>query len=827
MEGTLTQPPEDRSTGENCKRPFEPGEQVEGRFRIVREIGRGGMGVVYEAIDNKLERRVAIKCTQPGFRHWLSPEVRAAREVSHFNVCKVHDIHTARTARGDVEFLSMEFIQGETLSDRLAREGHLAAEPAREIAVQVCAGLEQAHRQGVIHGDLKPGNVILARSPHGGIRAVITDFGLSTLNSPANDNVSPGGTLDYMAPELFLRKGSSVASDIYALGVVLHEMLTGRTGSSVEAPQAEAQASTLTMSRPRAALGAARRVERLPAPWRAIVTRCLDPAPERRFASAGEIGRRLLGRRSPSKWIPAMALAVAAAVAPVIWTSRANPGPAVRLAVLAPTLEGEPVQTAAGLGMELADRLSRLRHGLVVIPPGEAQRNGVNTPEKAKTTLGATHVLRTRLKASGGQIAAVASIVETASGFNVRELRGTYRADEIPVLAKALTATVTGAFHLPSGAPAETVSAAAYSYYVQGIHLLRRDSVSADEAIPFFQKAVELDPRSALPYAGLADAQMQKFERGHGRLWLDQAEQNVARAQSLNADSVPVILASGSLKQRRGWYERAAQDFRRAVELSPDDSEAWDRLAAAYAGMNWPDEAIATYRKAIQAQPGYYKHYFNFGLFYYFRGQLREAEELLRRVTDIAPELAVGQMDLGLVLKEEGRLREAEQTLLRSLRLQENARILTNLGALYYQQERYAEAAGFFERSLAAEPPTTTRYANAGDAYRHLGRTREAMEAYRRARMMAEAEVSQNPRDPWPRARLAFISAQLGDVRRAAFEIAQALNLGPENAPVMREAALTYEVMHQREKTLEVLARAPSRLLEELKEPAGREGFAE
>src|SRR5689334_10150599 len=133
MEGTLTQPPEDRSTGENCKRPFEPGEQVEGRFRIVREIGRGGMGVVYEAIDNKLERRVAIKCTQPGFRHWLSPEVRAAREVSHFNVCKVHDIHTARTARGDVEFLSMEFIQGETLSDRLAREGHLAAEPAREI----------------------------------------------------------------------------------------------------------------------------------------------------------------------------------------------------------------------------------------------------------------------------------------------------------------------------------------------------------------------------------------------------------------------------------------------------------------------------------------------------------------------------------------------------------------------------------------------------------------------------------------------------------------------------------------------------------------------
>ena len=164
-------------------RGFEPGELLAGRFRIVREVGRGGMGIVYEAFDEKLERRVALKSARAGFGQRLPPEARAAREVSSFNVCKVHELHSAETELGEFEFLSMEFIDGETLGDRIARTGPLPPGEALEIARQVCAGLAQAHRQGVIHSDLKAGNIILAQSRQGRTRAVITDFGLAALEA--------------------------------------------------------------------------------------------------------------------------------------------------------------------------------------------------------------------------------------------------------------------------------------------------------------------------------------------------------------------------------------------------------------------------------------------------------------------------------------------------------------------------------------------------------------------------------------------------------------------------------------------------------------------
>src|SRR6185369_525547 len=149
--------------------PFSPGNLLADRFRIVSEVGRGGMGLVYEAIDEKLNRPVALKCAQPGYGHRLPPEVCAAREVSHFNVCKVHDLHMVSTALGDMEFVSMEFIEGPTLADRICHEGKLLPAEVRRIAYQICAGLAQAHRQNIIHGDLKCSNIILSPLPQAGV----------------------------------------------------------------------------------------------------------------------------------------------------------------------------------------------------------------------------------------------------------------------------------------------------------------------------------------------------------------------------------------------------------------------------------------------------------------------------------------------------------------------------------------------------------------------------------------------------------------------------------------------------------------------------------
>ena len=393
--------------------------------------------------------------------------------------------------------------------------------------------MAQAHRQGVIHSDLKSSNIILAQSREGRTRAVITDFGLALLK-PTGDEIffmsQHGGTYDYMAPELFGGGRASVASDIYAVGVLFHEMLTGKRPAWVSAsPPLPAEASTMSMRYTGFGPHEERICLELPSPWRTIVDRCLQPSPADRFASVDEVMERLVLPHSARKW--AFAAPVAAAIlAAAIWLSRGNPAPQVRLAVLPIAVEGSPLKTAAGLAVELADRLSGLRRGFVVIPPGEAQRNQVLTPEKARTVLSATHVLSTRIRNSNGQVTVLASLVDTASGSSLQQINGTYSAADTPVVAKALAAMVTSAFHLRSSVPDESVVMAAYPSYIQGIGLLRRDQASAGEAIPFFDQAIQSDPRSALPYAGLAEAQLQLFQRGFGREWLQRAERTVAKA---------------------------------------------------------------------------------------------------------------------------------------------------------------------------------------------------------------------------------------------------------------------------------------------------------
>jgi serine/threonine-protein kinase len=767
--------------------PFSDGERVNDRFRIVRELGRGGMGVVYEAADEKLNRRIAIKCARREFQSRLTPEAKAALEVSHPNVCKLHELHTAQTTAGPVDFLTMEFVEGETLFSRIERDGPLPEKEARAIVLQICAGLAQAHRQGVVHGDIKSGNVILSRTAEGQPRAVLTDFGLATLigDTPPQAGEAQGGTLAYMAPELLAGGRASMASDIYALGILFRSLLPGKTGE-------------------------------LPSPWKRIVGRCTEAQPEKRFASVDEIISILAGRRAIARWALAGALLVIAILAAVLWRSREETGPPVRLVVLPVTVEGTAIPSANGIGADVADRLSGARRSFTVIGPQEALRQSIQTAEKARSVLGATHVLRTSLASHGSQIAASAEIVDAASGQPLRQLRGTYPAADTALIAKAWIATVTRAFGLRKGVPREPTTGPAYQDYVQGVALMRRDGQSADEALAHFARAAQLDPTSALPFAGMAEAQMQKFDHGEGRQWLDQAGDNIAKAKSINPDSVQVLLASGVYLQMRGQYEPAIAEYTRATQLEPRNDAAWLRLAVAYEGSNRATDAIQTYQKAIQTSPDYYAHYLSFGTFYLRRSQFQEAERLYRQAVIMFPGLPEAHMDLGLSLMQQGKFSEAEKTLLDSLHLRRTSQTLMNVGALYYEEGRYQEAVRLFEEALAVGPASAVRYMDLADGYRHLGRSKESIDAYRAGRRLAEEAVARDPRGANARALLALFAAQLGDGRNAEFELTQALALQPENALVTRNAAITYEVLHQRNKALDVLRSAPTFLLEEL-----------
>jgi tRNA A-37 threonylcarbamoyl transferase component Bud32/Tfp pilus assembly protein PilF len=279
---------------------FSPGQTVSGRYRIVRFLNRGGMGEVYEAEDLELKERVAVKTLLPEIASdarmisRFKNEIQLARKIAHPNVCRVFDLarHPADGSSPDTTyFLTMEYLAGETLAGLLEREGRMTPETALPLLEQMAEGLDAAHRAGVIHRDFKPSNVMLVRNGER-VRAVVTDFGLarkhSTGESTATITGKVMGTVDYMAPELFSGAAASVASDVYALGLVAYKMIAGRLPLASDTP------SKLL-------------VPDLDSTWERAIARALDPDPARRFSSAIHLIKAMRGQTaSVTVALPAM-----------------------------------------------------------------------------------------------------------------------------------------------------------------------------------------------------------------------------------------------------------------------------------------------------------------------------------------------------------------------------------------------------------------------------------------------------------------------------------------------------------------------------------------
>ncbi|RYZ10350.1 MAG: serine/threonine protein kinase [Myxococcales bacterium] len=354
---------------------FRRGTLVGKRYEVRRFIARGGMGEVYEAFDHELQERVALKtvtstaCDNPGAVRRLKAEVQLARRVSHPNVCRIYDFgtHVVPSTGVQISFLTMEFVEGETLGQRLRACGPLPLERAQRFARELLGALQAAHDAGVLHRDFKSDNVILRETTQG-TSAVILDFGLARALGEPSRHSSSGhhtfvGTFSYVAPEQLEGKPHTTASDVYSFGVVWFEMLTGRLpfeqGTS---PTRTALERLQRDSPPPSAKNSA-----LPADVDAVVLGCLRRDPAQRCQSAGEVlasldAPRLAPARGPTQrhWAPSLGLALglltaAAGLAALLIVAiperrRAAPSPAevadVR-ATLVPALAARLAQDSA------------------------------------------------------------------------------------------------------------------------------------------------------------------------------------------------------------------------------------------------------------------------------------------------------------------------------------------------------------------------------------------------------------------------------------------------------------------------------------------------
>jgi serine/threonine protein kinase/Flp pilus assembly protein TadD len=800
---------------------LRPGDFIGERFRIVRKLGEGGMAVVYEALDEKLGERRALKFAKAGFSSQIPPETRSALRVTHENICRTYEIHTAVSGAPE-DFISMEFLEGETLHSRCRRKP-LSHSEALEISKQLCHGLAAAHRAQILHRDLKGKNVMLTRRPDGTLRVVITDFGLAKLvaegTRPASSDAV--GTPNYIAPESWENVPATPASDVYALGVILYEMLAERLPFAPEVPLKDRLKSLP------AAPGKHKRT--IDSRWDPIVLSCLQPDPKKRMASPDDVLKsieRAFAVSHRGQWMVAtIALILSIGFGFYFRETVFPPPPLARLAIMPfvlPASVSANSESATSVRGSLSDIASRLAvrgaaaRRLIVISPDELQNYKVDSTALAATRLGATHALSGELESQGGLIGVHATVTELKTGNVLRRFDGKFSSGDLAGLSTSLAGVVTAAFHLGS-VPAAGVLPPAYPEFAQGLALLRRDLSSYDEAIRHFEAVQKIDPRSPLVFAAIAEAYSQKFRATQDARWLHEASEVAEKAQSLHPDSVPVLLVLASVEGAQGNPELALEQLRRAAELEPENSEVWRQTGTALDNAGRPEEAVAALRKSIQLAPDYFRPHRELGTFYGRKARFTEAIEEYRIVTQLAPELPEGYSDLGGVLLAAEREDEAEVALRQSLKLRETRPALNNLGVLLRYKHRDAEAIPLMQRGLAAGQDDATIRLNLANALRHLGRIAEARENYQRGNDLARNALLLNPRDAVSRARLAYSMVQLGTPALAMDEALQAVKLASSDYYTLYWAIMTLAALGRQEDAYPLLAHASAQQLKDLR----------
>ena len=688
-----------------CDQPFEPGDLLDERFRIVREIARGGMGVVYEGIDEKLERRIAIKCARIGFRRRLPPEVRNATKISHPNVCKTFDIYTATTRHGDIDFLTMEFVEGETLAERLRREP-LTCDEARTIAQQLCAGIAEAHRNHVIHGDLKANNIILGTDGGGEIRVVITDFGLASGPEGAHSVAEApevGGAPRYMAPELWSGERPSVASDLFALGVILSELRETRTGLAQADGRKRFWEKWLNWKR----FG-------LRSKWERLCARCIDPNPTRRPPNADELLQAVIGPSLRQWFLAATAAVVLVATTAVVTYERSTvPFDSGRLAVIPFVNAGSTPETqylSDGISEGLINTLVQLPDVKVIARSSSFKFKGDKVDiRKAARTLGAQTLLMGHVAEMNGELRITAELVNGVDGRQIWGAQYSCKISELPGVQAEISRQI--ALHMSSKltpsdrlklAKATKVNPEAYALVLRGRYQMRLYTPeSRKKAVEYFEQALGIDSGYALANAELGVAY--RVLSASGMLSssdaMPKAEAAAERALAIDSDLAEAHVALAGIKKDLWDWKAAEREYRQALHLSPNLAIAHNGLAICLSVTGQYDAAIAEIQHAAELDPIGLPTAIDAAAVYYNSRHYDRALNVLKRAANLDPSAPSPWTWMGIVSGGGGDYAQAVAAYEKALSLGDN----TGATQCYYgyalaRSGRQAEALRTLER---------------------------------------------------------------------------------------------------------------------------------
>jgi eukaryotic-like serine/threonine-protein kinase len=778
---------------------FAVGTVLSQRYEIVRLIGHGGMGAVYEAFDRELERKVAIKVIRRDLAldtemvRRFKQELLLARQVSHRNVVRIFDIGEWESTR----YISMEYVEGRELGEIVFRSGKLAHARAASIALQIAKALKAAHTEKVIHRDLKPQNIVIDEND----RAYVMDFGIarSMEQSGMTQTGAIVGTLEYMSPEQAKGEIADQRSDLYAFGLIFYEMLTGVSAFKGDTPLASLYKRIQERPVPPAQLDS-----KIPHELSAIVSRCLEPRPEKRYQSAAEViadidawlgyaprtdfrhSRILIPHKSTIPLVLSVLIAFAlfAGAAWYLLRGRAVATPQhAPVTVLVgdfsnytgdPLFDGtlEPMVNVAMEGASFVNAFNR----------GEARKIAKQlVPESSKldeqvTRLVALNqsigtVVSGSISRRGDEYKLSAEALDGATGQSIASGEVIVPTkDDVLLAIPRLVIPIRKALGDSTSESAQ-LTASAGSFSVASLEALHQYGVAMEKqfagdmqgALGSFTKAAELDTSFARAYAGMATTSRNLGKVDDAANYFKAAMEHVDRMTERER-----FRTRGAYYVVIGDLPKCVEEYSALVAKFPSDNIGHSNLAMCYNRLRNYPKAVEEAQRAVELSPNAAPQRMNLSLYSSYAGDFASGEREAREVQKINPKYEKGYLALADAQMGQGQVPQAKATYESLSRLSESGASLAASGladvALF--EGRFNDAIGILKRGIATDlakdrkERAAEKSSSLALAYISSGRPKEAAAAAHEALKLSDS------------VKIRFLSgsvlAQLGDHRSAA-----------------------------------------------------------